>query len=241
MRFIEQEDVNVLNFLPSRKVAFPNLSGVLSALLFVVLLGGGMLVSMVIQNALVQDDITKYSVSNQQKQSLFLRKTALMDERKGRYIATVTRAYPYKVLAFSAPMRALSSTYLGGLWLNDVQIDNRNNEVTIKGGSYNASDLSRFLSLMNNTRYFSGKKLALIKMFGSGRGQDLQLKSQPLQQSLASKLNATPKVEKVTAQAVGRPLYFFEVSNVSHASVPGLQQKLNVGSKLILPKFSIKR
>jgi hypothetical protein len=241
VRFIEQEDVNVLNFMPQKKVSFPRFSHVGLLFGFIFLLCFILSVGIVIRNHFIRSSIAQYVTMNNHKKLLFHQKASEMDRVNGHYVATLRKTVPQERHSFSKPMSVLASEYLDGVWLTDVRIDNDLNSILVKGNTYASSGLYDFLSKMNENPYFYGKRLNLVKIYDSERGQELQLMSQAKVKTLMGKLNKKSVVSKVVPVNVSHPVYFFEISN-RPSKTPGVSvSRPRMGSKLILPKALLKR
>ena len=154
MQFIDQKDVNLINFVPHTKAPFPRLSHILMTVIVVFLLAAALLI-----NPLIKERQLRQAVE-QQKRVNVIKSTALendistMDKGKGRYVATLNAPTRQDAVGFSSQLVALASKPLNGVWLTDIHIDRLSHHVSVSGSSFLSSGFYHFLDFLNHCPSF---------------------------------------------------------------------------------------
>jgi hypothetical protein len=243
MQFIEQEDVNILNFLPQKNTPFPCFRHMLWSIFFIATLFLLFAVGPALTIHSVREQIVSLISANKTYSSKVDLAKQSFDRDKGHYITTLKRPLLYQEQKFSIPLVSLAEKKLKSLWLYDVLINNETKQIKLKGKSYKASGLYSFLDFLNGQKAFMGNSFSVVKIVNadsvkvSGTGSKLSLKS------ALNRVNKKQFSQKqnTTAQAEMSGIYYFEVDNLwrSVSSPAGLQK--TIGAKLIVPKSLVRQ
>jgi hypothetical protein len=243
MQFIEQKDVNILNFLPQKRAVFPRFKHTLWTAVVIGVTFSLFAVYPLLNIDKLKRSIVSYQADNKAELGHLQQAKLKLDNANGRYITTLKRPIVYQENQFSTPLLSLASKKLEGVWLYDILIDNSSQQIKILGRSIKASGLSEFLNFLNGLKAFSGNTFSVININSTRGNSKLSAKGNVMAKSAVNSANKKQFSVKAVASTplLAAPYYNFEVDNRGRIADEVATSKSKVGARLIIPKPVVRR
>ncbi len=243
MQFIEQKDVNILNFMPQKRVSFPCFKHTLWMAAVIAVLFSLFSIYPWLNIRSLERSIVSLKSGNKTALIKLQQAKFKLNNAKGRYITTLNNPIDYQENQFSLPLSAIASKRLDGLWLYDIVINNNTKQVKILGRSFKASGLYKFLDFLNGLKAFAGNHFSVVSIASGGQVNKISTRGQVAMKSAVNSVNKQQFSAKNASknQVSVSPDYNFEIDNRGHAAFNVSAAKNKLGARLIIPKPIIRR